>query len=86
MDMTAEPRTEIRRRIIHRLRQPDWMNSHFAVAAHASDVADAVLEALNDLLPALLPPEQRACRSNTAAESQSVEDIHRSRTASEEQS
>lgn len=73
--MTAEPRTEIRQRIIRRLRQPDWMNSHFAVAAHASDVADAVLEALDDLLPALLPPEQRACRSNTAAEVQAVEAV-----------
>ncbi len=40
----ADPRAEIRRRIIRRLKQLDWMNDHFGVAAHAADVADAVME------------------------------------------
>jgi hypothetical protein len=44
MDGIVDPRTEIRKRIIRRLNTDEWMNKHFGIAAHAGDVADAVLE------------------------------------------
>lgn len=47
--MNAEPRTEIRRRIISRLSNDEWMNKHFGIVCHAHDVADAVMEVLDDL-------------------------------------
>lgn len=42
--MTVDPHTEIRNRIVRRLKSDEWMNTHFGIACHAGDVADAVLE------------------------------------------
>lgn len=44
MDGIADPRTEIRKRIMRRLNTDEWMTEHFGIACHAGDVADAVLE------------------------------------------
>lgn len=38
--------TDLRRRIVRRLRSDEWMERHFGISAHAGDVADTVLEVL----------------------------------------
>lgn len=45
---TANPRAEIRKRIMRRLNTDEWMTKHFGIACHANDVADAVLELFDD--------------------------------------
>lgn len=45
----ADPRKEIRKRIVRRLKGDDWMEKHFGIACHAGDVADAVLELFEEI-------------------------------------